>query len=205
MEGLMSTEFIHRYLPGTSGRTLLLLHGTGGNEEDLLDVGAVLLPGANRLSPRGRVLEGSMPRFFRRLAEGVFDQEDLALQTRDLVAFLGSAATRYRFDPAQVTAVGYSNGANIAASILLSQPGVLRSAVLLRGMVPFEAAASGLEGTQVLLATGRRDPIIPLANAERLATLLRAGGAEVTHDVREAGHQLAAGEIEAAAAWLTTH
>lgn len=198
----MATDFTHRYVAGTGPRTLLLLHGTGGNENDLLGLGAQLLPGANLLSPRGQVLEGSMPRFFRRLAEGVFDQEDLAVRTRELADFLSDAAIRYRFDPAQVTAVGYSNGANIAASLLLSQPGRLRIALLFRAMVPYETRPHGLEGTRVLLATGRRDPIIPLANAERLAALLREGGAEVTLDVREAGHQLEAGEIESARRWL---
>ena len=168
----MSADFIHRYVAGTGPRTLLLLHGTGGNEESLLALGAELMPGASLLSPRGRVLEGSMPRFFRRLAEGVFDQEDLAIRTRELAAFIKVAAARYRFDPGLTTAVGYSNGANIAASLLLSSPGLLPSAVLFRAMVPFETTPHGLEGTRVLMATGRHDPIIPLANAERLAALL---------------------------------
>ena len=198
----MSATFTHRYIPGTGARTLLLLHGTGGNEESLLGLGAELLPGANLLSPRGRVMEGSMPRFFRRLAEGVFDQEDLALRTRELAEFVADATALYRFDPAQVTAVGYSNGANIAASLLLSRPGVLPNALLLRAMVPFEAAPKGLEGTRVRLGIGRRDPIIPFDNAQRLAALLREGGAEVTLDVREAGHQLLPDEISAAAEWV---
>jgi phospholipase/carboxylesterase len=199
----MATDFTHRFVAGTGSRTLLMLHGTGGNEESLLALGAELLPGANLLSPRGRVLEGTMPRFFRRLAEGVFDQEDLAVRTGELADFLSDAATRYRFDPARVTAVGYSNGANIAASLLLSRPGLLHSALLFRAMVPYETHAVGLEGTRVLILAGRRDPIIPLANAERLATLLREGGAEVTLDIREAGHQLDPGEIEAARRWLS--
>ena len=198
----MVTDCIHRYVAGTGRRTLLLLHGTGGNEDSLLGLGAQLLPGANLLSPRGQVLEGSMPRFFRRLAEGVFDQEDLALRTRELAEFVAGAATRYHFDPAQVTAVGYSNGANIAASLLLSRPGRLRSALLFRAMVPFETEPRGLQGTRVRLAIGRRDPIIPLENAQRLAALLREGGAEVTLDVREAGHQLEPGEVEDGRRWL---
>ncbi len=200
----MSTEFVHRYVAGTDPRTLLLLHGTGGNEIDLLGLGAQLLPGANLLSPRGQVLEGSMPRFFRRLAEGVFDQDDLARRTGELAEFIAASAERYGFDRARVTAVGYSNGANIAASLLLSRPGVLRRAVLFRAMVPFEAAAQGLEGTKVLLLTGRRDPIIPLANAQRLAALLKAAGAEVTQDIRDTGHQLEADELVSAARWLAS-
>ncbi|MGH7713946.1 MAG: alpha/beta hydrolase, partial [Gemmatimonadaceae bacterium] len=124
--------FIHRYVVGSgpaAATTLLLLHGTGGNEDDLLDLGHALAPGASLLSPRGKALERGAPRFFRRLAEGVFDQQDLALRTDELVAFISAAATEYRFDPGNVIAVGYSNGANIAASVLLRHPETLASAV----------------------------------------------------------------------------
>lgn len=199
----MTTELQHRYLPGTTGETLLLLHGTGGNEESLLPLGRALRPGAGLLSPRGAVLEGRMPRFFRRLAEGVFDQEDLARRTTELGLFLRGAGTRYGFDPARVTAVGFSNGANIAASLLLREPGLVRQAVLFRAMVPFEPTTPpALSGTRVRLGAGRRDPIVPLSQVERLSELFRSAGAMVDLDWRDAGHELHAAEVDDAARWL---
>ena len=197
--------FTHRFEPGsTSGRpTLLMLHGTGGNEDDLLPLGRTLWPGAAMLSPRGQVLERGMPRFFRRLAEGVFDLEDLALRTDQLARFIGAAADRYGFDRGAVVAVGFSNGANVAASLLLKQPGVLAGAVLFRAMVPFEPASPvSFPGTPVWLGAGRSDPIIPAENVARLAELLKSAGAKVTLDWREAGHNLTAPEVEAAGKWL---
>jgi predicted esterase len=180
-----------------------MLHGTGGTESDLLPIGRALAADATLLSPRGKVLEGSMPRFFRRLAEGVFDQADLALRTDELAAFVRQQIADLHLDPAGVTAVGFSNGANIAASLLFRHPGLLSQAVLWRAMVPFEPGrADGLSGTRVRLGEGRFDPIVPIANAERLAELLRKAGAEVTMDWREAGHQLQLGEVEEARAWL---
>lgn len=199
----MKTDFLHHYLPGTSGETLFLLHGTGGNEQSLLPLGRALAPSASLLAVRGRVLEGSMPRFFRRLAEGVFDQADLARRTTELAEFLREAAERYGFPLAGVTAVGFSNGANIAASLMLREPGLLRRALLLRAMVPFEPeTVPDLSGTAVRIGSGRYDPIVPVANAERLAAMLRAGGAAVDLDWRDAGHELAAGEVEDAARWI---
>jgi len=199
----MTSIFTFQFVPGTTARTLLLLHGTGGNEADLLPVGRALAPEATLLSPRGRVLEGTLSRFFRRLAEGVFDQEDLALRTDELAAFLRAQVEERRLDPAGVTAVGFSNGANIAASLLLRHPGLIRQAVLWRAMVPFEPGTPpALSGTRVLMGEGRLDPIVPVPNAERLAGILRAAGAEVTLDWREAGHQLEPGEIADARAWL---
>jgi phospholipase/carboxylesterase len=201
----MSRDFVHQYVPGSSETTLLLLHGTGGNERSLLGLGAELAAGANLLSPRGQVLEGAMPRFFRRIAEGVFDPEDLRARTAELGEFLGSAAGRYGFDAKRVVAVGFSNGANIAASLLLRLPGLLAGAVLFRAMVPFEPESpSGLAGTQVWLGAGRLDAIVSAANTERLAQLLRQAGAEVTLDWRNAGHSLGPEEIEAARGWLAT-
>ncbi len=199
----MTSPFTFRFEPGRSSQTLLLLHGTGGNESDLLPIGRALAPGASLLSPRGRVLEGTMPRFFRRLAEGVFDQEDLALRTDELADFLRAQIRERGLDPAGAVAVGFSNGANIAASLLLRHPGLLRQAVLWRAMVPFEPARpGGLSGTRVRMGEGRFDPIVPVTNAERLAAILREAGAEVRLDWREAGHQLQPREIEDARAWL---
>src|SRR5688572_1422970 len=156
------TEFIHRFDPGDDpGRpVLLVLHGTGGNETDLLPLARMIDRHAPALSPCGKVLEHGMPRFFRRLAEGVFDQEDLRLRTRELAEFVASSAVRYGFDPSRVVAVGYSNGANIAASLLLSGLGELQGAILMRPMVPFEPeTVPSLDGKQILVSASREDAI----------------------------------------------
>ncbi len=205
--GAVSTrplDFVHRWEPRAgSTRTLLMLHGTGGDENDLIQLGEMLDPTANLLSPRGQVLEHGMPRFFRRLAEGVFDLEDLTTRTRGLADFALGAAETYGFPLAGVTAVGFSNGANIAASMLLLRPGVVRQAILLRAMVPLEPnPLPDLTGTRVFLAAGERDPIIPPANTERLAGLLRSAGAEVTLRWSPAGHQLTRDDVDASRAWL---
>ncbi|MDQ3793347.1 MAG: alpha/beta hydrolase, partial [Actinomycetota bacterium] len=148
--------FVHRYFPGDSGVTLLLLHGTGGDENDLVELGRELAPGAGILSPRGKVSEYGAARFFRRLAEGVFDQEDLVLRTHELAGFIGGAAEEYGFDHSRVVAVGYSNGANVAASLMLLHPGLVRAAALFRAMVPFEPEpVPNLSGIPIFLAAGR--------------------------------------------------
>ena len=183
--------------------TLLLLHGTGGDEHDLLALGRVLSPGASLLSPRGNVLEGAMPRFFKRLAEGVFDLADLERRTKELAAFVREAADEYGFDLDRLTAVGFSNGANIAASAILRDPGLLKRAILFRAMVPFEPQQSPrLDGTSVYLGAGRLDPIIPASNVERLAAILRGGGASVTLDWQPAGHGLTKSDVDRAREWL---
>jgi predicted esterase len=197
-------EFIHRFEPGEdAGRpVLLVLHGTGGNETDLLPLARMIDRRASALSPRGQVLEQGMPRFFKRLAEGVFDQDDLRRRTRELAEFLASAAARYAFDPSRVVAVGYSNGANIAASLLLSGLGALHGAILLRPMVPFEPeVVPPLEGKRVLVSASRQDAIVPPALTERLAELLEGGGASVTTRWYPGGHALSPQEIKDAAAW----
>ena len=202
------TGFIHRFIPAPGGDTgatptLLLLHGTGGNEDDLIELGQSLDPAANILSPRGKILENGMPRFFRRLAEGVFDEEDLITRTHELATFVKEASKKYGFAENTVTAVGYSNGANIAASLLFLHPGVLRRAVLLRAMVPLTPPATpDLTGTDVFLASGMHDPILPLDNARRLAEMLRQAGAGLAFHELPTGHQLTAGEIEQARRWL---
>ena len=195
--------YVHRWIPGDD-RIALLLHGTGGNEDDLVPLAAELLPGASVLSLRGNVMEGPMPRFFRRLREGVFDQADVAFRTGQLASFVRAAATAYDFDIAKLIAIGFSNGANIAANLLLREPGVIRQAVLFRAMVPSEGQpAAGGVGTRVFIGAGRRDPIVPPENAERLATLLRESGADVTIDWRMAGHGLTAEDVTNARGWLT--
>ena len=157
--------FTHEWVPAqnvSSAPTLLLLHGTGGNARDLLPLGRQLLPGANLLSPLGKVLERGMPRFFRRLAEGVFDQEDLRFRTGELAEFMQQSAGVYGFDAKRVVAVGYSNGANIAASLLLRRPEVLAGAILLRPMTPFmPEAMPDLNGKPIFIGAGRNDRIVP--------------------------------------------
>ncbi|RZK95567.1 MAG: alpha/beta hydrolase, partial [Methylobacterium sp.] len=161
----LSLGLTHRFVPATAPGLppLLLLHGTGGDETDLLPLGRTLLPGAALLSPRGAVLENGMPRFFRRLAEGVFDEADLRRRAADLAGFIAEARTAYGL--AAPVAVGFSNGANIAAALLLLHPGVLAGAVLLRPMVPLrETPPVDLAGRPVLMLSGAADPIVPAAN-----------------------------------------
>jgi predicted esterase/catechol 2,3-dioxygenase-like lactoylglutathione lyase family enzyme len=202
--------FVHRYLPPTTHAeraahtTLLLLHGTGGDEDDLIPLGRSLLPGAGILSPRGKVLEGGAPRFFRRIAPGVFDLEDLARQTEALASFVDAAATTYRLDRDRIIAVGFSNGANIAASLLLRRPEVLRGAALLRPMLPYEPEeVPQLRGTDVLVAAGEGDPYSSAEQTLRLAEVLREGGAEVTvHTADRAGHSLTRDDLVETARWM---
>jgi predicted esterase len=198
--------FTHRYLPGEdeSSPTLLLLHGTGGNEEDLVPLGETLVPGAAYLSPRGKVSEYGAPRFFRRLAEGVFDQEDLLLRTHELAEFVEAASAEYGFDRSKLVAVGYSNGANVAASTILLHPGLLRAAVLFRAMVPFEPDLTpDLSGMPVFLAAGRMDRMIPPDNTQRLADILDEAGADVDLRWRDTGHPLTYEEVGEAKEWLS--
>jgi predicted esterase len=199
-------DYAHRFIPATessSRRILLLLHGTGGNENDMIPLGRDIDPGAAILSLRGNVLENGMPRFFRRLAEGVFDEEDVIRRANELADFIGVAATRYSFDPRSLVAVGYSNGANVAAAVLLLRPGVLTRAILFRAMVPLTPAKqTALRDTRVLICSGKHDPIVPVENVERLAAILRQGGADVAVRFEDAGHQLIFAEIAGAKKWL---
>jgi len=198
-------DFIHRFVPGNDAAApvLLLLHGTGGNENDLIPLGTALREGAPLLSPRGRTLENGMPRFFRRLAEGVFDEEDLIKRTHELADFVASARLHYQFQRRKLVAAGYSNGANIAASMLLLRPEVLDGAILFRAMLPLvPKQVADVAGMPVFLSGGRADPIIPPESTDKLAQLLQAAGASVELVWSSAGHRLTTFDIEGSKRWL---
>jgi phospholipase/carboxylesterase len=197
-------DFIHEFVPGKSKRTLLLLHGTGGNERDLIPLGHELDPDASLLSPRGKSLENGMPRFFRRLAEGVFDLEDLQKRTHELADFVVGASQHYKFAIKQTIAVGYSNGANIAASMLLLRPKILSTAVLFRAMVPLiPETKPDLRSVRVWIGAGSHDPIIPASSTKDLVELLRVAGADVTIRFFQSGHELTSDDVDLAREWLT--
>lgn len=199
-------SFIHQYVAPQSpdAPTLLLLHGTGGNEHDLLAIGKMIHPQAGLLSPRGQVLEHGMPRFFRRLAEGVFDLDDLRRRTEDMANFVSSASKAYNFDPSKVIAVGYSNGANIAASLMLLRPTILAGAILFHAMVPLVPDhLPDLGRVPVFMGAGEYDALIPRRETERLATLLQQAGAVVELFWQPSGHGLNQNEIDAATNWLS--
>jgi phospholipase/carboxylesterase len=200
---MSALAFIHRFKVGTRpGATpLLLLHGTGGDENDLITLGRAVAPDAALLSPRGKVLEHGMPRFFRRLAEGVFDEDDVRRRADELAIFIENARAHYGITAP--TALGYSNGANIAAAMLLLHPQVLSGAILLRAMVPLSVVPQvELAGKPVLIISGAQDPIVPAENAATLADLLRASRAAVEHRVLPAGHGLSNLDVTMAQQWL---
>ena len=206
MTSAATLSFVHEFVHATAkdARTLLLLHGTGGDERDLLPIGRALDPSAALLSPRGRVLEQGAPRFFRRVAEGVLDLEDLAFRTDELAEFVAAAANHYRFEEARVIAVGYSNGANIATSVLLWRPRVLSGAILFRPMVPFEPTTTpNLHHARVLIGSGRHDPIVPSSQPERLRQILTEAGAAVQVHWHPGGHELGDDDLVAARRWLS--
>ena len=197
--------FAHRWEPPAreGAPVLLLLHGTGGNEDDLLPLGRLLAPGAGLLSPRGQVLENGAPRFFRRLAEGVFDVPDLVARSGDLARFVDRAAESYGFPRGSAFAVGYSNGANIASATMLLHPGTIRGAILFRGMLPLQPEqVPDLGGAPVLLSNGRMDPIVPATQVTELEALLRRANANVTVHWQRSGHELTNEAISWARDWL---
>lgn len=182
--------------------TLLLLHGTGGNELDLLPLAGMIDDEASVLSVRGNVLENGMPRFFRRLAEGVFDEQDLIFRTKELNEFLDEAAEKYGFDRENVVAIGYSNGANIAASLLFHYQNALKGGILHHPMVPRRGIdLPDQTGTPVFIGAGTNDPICSPAESEELQSLLEKAGANVELHWENRGHQLTREEVEAAAKW----
>ena len=198
--------FMHAFVPAKAptSPTLLLLHGTGGDERDLLPLGRELWPGAALLGVRGKVLENGMPRFFRRLAEGVFDVDDLKLRTEELAQFIDAASERYEFSKKRLIAVGYSNGANIAASLILLHPHYLAGEVLFRAMMPFVPdLIRDFSHLSVFIGAGRLDPIVPSGQVEELAATFESGGADVTISWSQRGHDLGEDDIRAAQTWLS--
>lgn len=193
----------HIYLKGTSDRTLVLFHGTGGTEEDLVSVGKIMDPDAHILSLRGEIREEGMNRFFKRLAEGVFDEEDLKLQAKRITVELHHLVGQYGLDKDQLVGIGYSNGANIIAGILYRYGGFFRMSVLFHPMVPLQGGPEkSLQGSSVFIGAGINDPIVPLENTRRLQTELAGQGAEVNMKTYEMGHRLTLTEVEEAKAWL---
>lgn len=199
--------FRHIFVPPAPGREqappLLLLHGTGGDERDLLPLAGQIAPGAAILSLRGNVDENGMPRFFRRLAEGVFDEADLRAQTMALAGFIDQACTAYGL--ARPVAVGFSNGANIAASLLWMSPDSLAGAALWRVMRPFaQAPEAPLTGKPVLILAGAADPLIPAARSQELAAAISEAGAAVSLEILPAGHGLTQADLSITARFLTS-
>jgi len=197
--------FTHRFIPAEdqSAETLLVLHGTGGNENDLVGIGQAIAPGAAILSPRGNVLENGAPRFFRRIAEGVFDPKEVRSRGEELARFIRAAVVTYRLDPSRIFALGYSNGANIASTVMLIEPGIIQGSILLRPMLVYEPAEKkDLSGSSVFISAGRMDPIAPTTSVEQLAEMFRSAKADVTLKWQLAGHSLVPSEVREASEWL---
>jgi len=197
--------FIHRFVPGRdAGRPpLLLLHGTGGDENDLLPLANRIAPGCSILSPRGKVNEQGLTRFFRRSPDGVWDRDDFNQRTLELAEFLRQARAAYQIG--KPIALGYSNGANIAWSLLLKEPDALSGAMLFRAMVPFDPRPlPDLHGVPVLLIAGDHDTLIPVERAGLLAALLGEAGADVTYEVLHAAHGLTEQDLTLGAEWFAS-
>jgi phospholipase/carboxylesterase len=196
----------HVFEPGTdpAAPPLLLLHGTGGSEHDLLRLGRAISPGSAMLSPRGDVSEGGALRFFARLAEGVFDPQEIIRRTHALADFVLTASAHHQIEPTRLLAIGFSNGANIAATMLLLRPETLGGGILFRPMVVLNQSATpgSLAGRRVLLSNGNMDPLVPADDPPRLAALLRAGGADVKLESLPASHALTPQDVAAAQAWM---
>lgn len=199
-----TSDFIHKYFPADTpdGVTLLLLHGTGGNEMSLASLGQAIDRTAGQLSPRGKISEGGAPRFFRRLGEGVYDMEDVARRSEELAAWIEAARAEYGIAADKLVAVGYSNGANIAAAVMLRHPGVITRAVLVRAMMPVEDLSPDLSGTKILLLAGQYDPLVPAGESERLAQAFERFGADVTLETFPTDHSIVNEDLVTARTWI---
>ena len=202
---MIMEPFHHVYRPAKAGNPsyLLLLHGTGGDERDMLPLADQIAPGAGVISPRGQVIENGAPRFFRRFAEGVLDVEDWRNRSEALAAFVSAACAEYGIPARSITAVGYSNGANIAQGLLLLHPETVRGAILFRPMFVTEKVARiDLTGRRILLVAGQHDPIVEPGDAERIKDQLEQRGASVTMKIVRASHGLVQDDIIQARAWF---
>jgi len=202
--------FVHKFIPSEGSKdknslTLLLLHGTGGDETDLIPMARMLeITNASILSPRGKVIENGMPRYFRRLAEGIFDIEDLKFRTNELADFVQNASKTYALDLNRIIAIGYSNGANIAASVLLVRPEILSGAILFRPMIPLVPnTLPNLSSKRVLISAGLHDPIVASYQTKDLFNLLEKVGAKVSIQWQNSGHELTQRDMIAARKWLS--
>jgi len=196
-------SFVHEFVQGTSPLTLLMLHGTGGDERDLLSLGRAVSPDASLLSPLGKVREGTMPRFFRRVSEGVFDMKDLVFRTNELADWLDEASVEHGINPNHLVAVGYSNGATMVSSLLLLRPETISGGIALRPSVPFvPEVLPDLHGKRVLLVPGDQDPVVPPSQAYEVARILELAGATPTVAQMEAGHGLGQKDADCASRWL---
>jgi predicted esterase len=198
--------FIHRFSPAedsASGETLIVLHGTGGDENDLVGVGQTIAPGAAILSPRGKVSERGAQRFFSRLAEGVFDPKEVRSRAEELARFIRAAISKYGLDATRIFALGYSNGANIASTVMFTEPALFQGAILFRPMLVLEPEErSDLSGSSVFISAGLMDPIVPVKSVERLVKLFQTSRADVTLKWQRAGHNFVPSEVREAADWL---
>lgn len=198
--------FIHRFVPAedpASEETLIVLHGTGGDENALVGIGQTIAPGAGILSPRGNVLENGAPRFFKRLAEGVFDPKEVRWRAEELARFIRAAIVKYGLDSTRVYALGYSNGANVASTVMLIDPRLIQGAILLRPMLVYEPEEkSDLSGASIFISAGRMDPIVPISSVERLVQLFESRHADIVLKWQLTGHNLVPSEVREAADWL---
>lgn len=199
--------FIHRFVPAedsASAETLIVLHGTGGDENDLIGIGQTIAPGAAILSPRGTVLENGAPRFFKRLAEGVFDPKEVRSRAEELARFIRAAIVRYGLDASRIYAAGYSNGANVASTVMFIEPRLIQGAILFRPMFVYGPEdQNDLSGARVFISAGRMDPIVPASSVERLVELFESRHAEVTLQWQLTGHNLVPSEVREVSDWLT--
>lgn len=197
--------FTHRFVPGqdSTAETIVVLHGTGGDENSLVGIAQAIAPGAAIISPRGNVLENGAPRFFKRLAEGVFDPNEVRSRGQELARFIRAAIINYNLDPGRVFALGYSNGANAASTVMFVDPGVLQGGILLRPMLVYEPPkVPDLANVSVLISAGRMDPIVPTESVERLRDILESASATVTLNWQLVGHNLVPTEMREAAEWF---
>ncbi len=184
-------------------RVLLLFHGTGGNEMDLIPLAERILPGVSYLGIRGNVIEHGMPRFFKRLSEGIFDEADIKLRAHELDSFIREAATSFGFSSENVMALGYSNGANIITALNFLHPGLISTSLLLRPMTPLVPAnAPDLSNSNVWLSFGSVDPLMPPGEIEKLSGLYTEYGANLTVNIEQAGHQLVQNDLTKASEFL---